>query len=61
MMQKQDNKDKNVKDESIKTADQQLQKQLKQLNGKNPLPEIVGKWPGDETDEEFEQMIKELD
>lgn len=27
----------------------------------NPIPDIVGTWPGDETDVEFEQMLKSLD
>jgi len=33
------------------------------MAGKKPNPsmDIIGTWPGDETDEEFEQMLKELD
>ena len=42
------------------TVAQQLERQIRDKGG-NQLSEIVGKWPGDETDEEFEQMLKELD
>jgi hypothetical protein len=28
---------------------------------KNPIDDILGKWPGNETDEEFERMMKDLD
>lgn len=42
------------------TVEMQLERQLRE-KGSNPLAEIFGKWPGDETDEEFEQMIKALD
>lgn len=27
---------------------------------RNPLPDILGKWPGDETDEEFEEIMRNL-
>jgi len=43
------------------TVEQQIQKQLIEKKGKNMLSEIVGKWPGDETDEEFEELLKQLD
>jgi len=42
------------------TVEMQLERQIRE-KGSNPLAEIFGKWPGDETDEEFEQMIKALD
>ena len=42
------------------TVEQQLERQIKE-KGKNQLAQIMGKWPGDETDEEFEQMLKDLD
>lgn len=42
------------------TVEMQLQRQIRE-KGSNPLAEIIGKWPGDETDEEFEQMLKDLD
>jgi len=40
---------------------QQIALQLREGKKPNPLPDIIGKWPGDETDEEFEQMLKALD
>ncbi len=42
------------------TFEMQLERQIRE-KGSNPLAEIFGKWPGDETDEEFEQMLKALD
>lgn len=42
------------------TVEMQLERQIRE-KGSNPLAKIIGKWPGDETDEEFEQMLKELD
>lgn len=42
------------------TVDQQLERQIRK-KGRNQLAELIGKWPGDETDEEFEQMLKDLD
>lgn len=44
-----------------KTIQQQITIQLKEGKKNNPLDEIIGKWPGDETDAEFEQMLKSLD
>lgn len=43
------------------TIQQQIAIQLKEGKKKNPLDEVIGKWPGEETDEEFEQMLKSLD
>jgi len=40
---------------------QQIAIQIKQGKKSNPIDDIFGKWPGNETDEEFEQMLKELD
>ncbi|MEX2633658.1 MAG: hypothetical protein WD267_06465 [Balneolales bacterium] len=40
---------------------QQIAVQLREGKKANPLDNIIGKWPGDETDEEFEQMLKGLD
>lgn len=40
---------------------QKVAMQLREGKKANPLDDIIGKWPGDETDEEFEQMLKELD
>lgn len=42
------------------TVMEQLERQIRE-KGSNPLAEIIGKWPGDETDEEFEQILKALD
>jgi len=42
------------------TVEQQLVKYLREGH-RNRLSEISGKWPGDETDSEFEKMIKDLD
>jgi hypothetical protein len=42
------------------TVEMQLERQIRK-KGSNPLAEIIGRWPGDETDEEFEQMLKALD
>ncbi|SDA96756.1 hypothetical protein SAMN03080617_04280 [Algoriphagus alkaliphilus] len=43
------------------TTNQQIAIQLSQGKKKNPLDDIFGKWPGNESDEEFEQMMKALD
>jgi hypothetical protein len=43
------------------TVQQQIALQLKAGKKNNPLADILGQWPGDETDEEFEQLLKELD
>ncbi len=40
---------------------QQIAMQIKQGKKSNPIDDIFGKWPGNETDEEFAQMLKELD
>ncbi len=39
---------------------QQIALQLRQGKKANPIDDIFGKWPGNETDEEFEQMLKAL-
>lgn len=46
---------------SSMSAEQQILFQLKNGKKGNPLSEIIGKWPGNETDEEFEKMLNELD
>ena len=48
------------KKKNIETVEQQIQRQWKEGGYKNHLSEIVGNWPGDETDEEFEEMLKML-
>jgi hypothetical protein len=40
---------------------QQILFQTKQGKKKNPFNDIAGLWPGDETDEEFEAMLRTLD
>lgn len=40
---------------------QQIALQLKEGKKHNPLDDLFGKWPGDETDEEFDEMMKSLD
>lgn len=40
---------------------QQIAMQLKSGKKNNPLDDIFGKWPGNETDEEFNELIKSLD
>lgn len=42
------------------TVEQQINRQLREKGFKNTLAEIVGKWPGDETDEEFEEILQNL-
>lgn len=42
------------------TVKQRLEQQIKEKDT-NKLADIVGKWAGDEPDEEFEQMLKYLD
>jgi len=42
------------------TMPQQIALQIREGKKRNPLPDIIGKWPGDETDEEFEQLLKAL-
>ena len=38
----------------------QVQKQTTKRQTKNWMKEIAGKWPGDESDEEFEKLLKDL-
>ena len=40
---------------------QQIALQIRQGKKRNPIDEIIGTWPGNETDEEFEKMLKDLD
>jgi hypothetical protein len=42
------------------TVEQQINRQLKEKGFKNTLADIVGKWPGEETDEEFEELLQNL-
>ena len=43
------------------TVELQIERQLRQGKKRNALADLVGQWPGDETDEEFEQLLKDLD
>jgi hypothetical protein len=43
------------------TTEQQIQKQLKKSPARNWMNELAGKWPGDESDEEFEQLLKDIE
>ena len=45
------------------TVEQQIEEFERQarLGKRNWLADLVGLWPGDETDEEFEQLLKDLD
>lgn len=40
---------------------QQIARQLREGKKLNPIDDIFGKWPGQETDEEFERMIRDND
>lgn len=41
--------------------EEQIQRQLAEGKDLNPLKSIVGTWPGEETDEEFDALLKSLD
>jgi hypothetical protein len=41
--------------------EEQIQRQLAEGKDLNPLKLIVGSWPGEETDEEFDELLKSLD
>ncbi len=43
------------------TAQQQLLFQSKQGKNIDLIKNLLGKWPGDESDEEFDKLIKNLD
>lgn len=43
------------------TMQQQIALQLREGKKRNPIDDIIGKWPGQETDEEFELMIRDFD
>ena len=42
---------------NLETVEQQIQRQLREREGKNRLSEIVGKWPGDEDFDELLNML----
>ena len=43
------------------TMQQQIALQIREGKKRNPIDEIIGTWPGNETDEEFEKMLNDLD
>lgn len=43
------------------TMQQQIALQIREGKKRNPIDDIIGTWPGNETDEEFEKMLKDLD
>ncbi|CAG4995592.1 hypothetical protein DYBT9275_01675 [Dyadobacter sp. CECT 9275] len=42
------------------TVHQQIKFQLEQGKERNPFNDIAGQWPGNETDEEFEEMLRSM-
>jgi hypothetical protein len=42
------------------TMQQQIARQIREGKKPNPIDDIFGKWPGNESDEEFEQMLNSL-
>jgi len=45
---------------AVESVIHQVKRQTAKHATKNWMNEIAGKWPGDETDEEFERLLKEL-
>lgn len=43
------------------SVQQEIAFQLRKGKKANPLNDIFGKWPGSESDEEFDEMLKEID
>lgn len=43
------------------TMQQKIAFQIREGKKRNPIDEIFGTWPGNESDEEFKKMIKDLD
>ena len=43
------------------TVQEQFDRQLREKGAKNQLSAIAGKWPGNESDEEFDRMLNDLD
>ncbi len=48
------------KKQKHESLEEQIERQLQEGKGNNPLKMILGTWPGDETDEEFEALLKDL-
>lgn len=53
-----DEKDKELK-QNVRSVEQQITLQLKSGKSKNPLKELTGKWPGDESLEDLLKMLEE--
>ena len=51
-------KDKELK-QNVRSVEQEITLQLKSGKSKNPLKELTGKWPGDESLEDLLKMLKE--
>ncbi|MFL0684891.1 MAG: hypothetical protein ACJLTB_17025 [Algoriphagus aquaeductus] len=43
------------------SLEEQINRQISEGKELNPLKSIVGTWPGEETDEEFDALLKSLD
>ncbi len=43
------------------TIEQKILRQMKEGKKANPLPDIIGKWPGEESYEELQKMLRKLD
>ena len=52
-----DKKDKEMK-QDVTSVEQQIGLQLKSGKSKNPLKELTGKWPGNESFEDLLTMLK---
>ena len=42
------------------TINEQITRQFQEGKSANAMGELIGKWPGDESEEEFEQLLKEF-
>jgi hypothetical protein len=49
------------KKQKHESLEEQIERQLQEGKENNPLKMIVGTWAGNETDEEFEALLKDLD
>ena len=54
---REDDKDKEMKQDII-SIERQIEMELKSGKSKNPLKELTGKWPGDET---LDDLLKQLE
>ncbi|NHE57935.1 hypothetical protein [Cyclobacterium plantarum] len=49
------------KKQKYESLEEQIARQIQEGKENNPLNMIWGSWPGDETDEEFEALLRDLD